>query len=201
MKQNPAIEAAIALTRNPGLLGPMRRQSLPSGVTDLLRLLAEDAPIDRRLRDTLEAYVQNVMLFDGASARRVLGVGADAGRPEMRSHLRLLMMWLHPDRNGSAWRAAFAAKVLAAWRSGAEPPGSVARRGQRSRVRPVRLTWVPLALVPAPAIRQRRSRRWLVLAALLALAIAIPSDGPSRLVAVSHATFTPGPAPAAPLAP
>lgn len=166
----------------------MRRQELPPDVGPVLEALAgTEATIDalaasartdaQSLRDVLANYVQQVMLFHGAAPRRVLGVGAGASRAQMRAHMRLLMIWLHPDRSGGEWRAAFSARVLEAWgavqggEAGASarartapvaiPPVRPASRGSRGsapRTRAVRHPWVQ-----APVARPPRARWALIL--------------------------------------
>ena len=78
-------------------------------------------------------------------------VAPNADRAVIRAHLRLLLTWLHPDKNSSAWHAPFARRVIAAWRqidSGLEdeqPRGWLAHR-------------VPWIASPLEATRQRS--RW-----------------------------------------
>ena len=159
MKHNRALDAAIALSQAPTRSTVMRAQELPTGVNLLLRILVGDADAlsearnltglhDKDLLVIAELYVLKVMLYRGASARRILGVGFGADRREMRQHMGYLLAWLHPDRNPGAWRAAFASRVITAWRS--------VERGQEDQVTPVR----------APvASRLRRSQRvpWIAL--------------------------------------
>ena len=116
MKHNRALDAAIALSRAPTRATAMRVQELPTGVNLLLRILVGDADAlsearnltglrDQDLLVIAELYVLKVMLYRGASARRILGVGFGADRREMRQHMGWLLAWLHPDRNPGAWRA------------------------------------------------------------------------------------------------
>ena len=116
MQANRALDAALALARNPGLAASMRSRPLPSGIPLLLQILADESEValsvaqalrlnERSLRFAVEHYVETVMLFAGAEPARVLGVATDATRAEMRTHLRWLMRWLHPDHNPAAWRS------------------------------------------------------------------------------------------------
>ena len=138
MQANRALDAALALARNPGLATSMQGRPLPSGIPLLLQIVADEADAaggvakafkldERSLRFAVEHYVQTVMLFAGAEPARVLGVEPGASRAQMRIHLRWLMRWLHPDHNPAAWRSAFADRVLTAWR---EDPRLAPSRGQ-----------------------------------------------------------------------
>ena len=87
MQANRALDAALALARNPGLAASMQGRPLPSGIPLLLQILADEADVaggvaqafkldERSLRFAVEHYVQTVMLFAGAEPARVLGVAA-----------------------------------------------------------------------------------------------------------------------------
>jgi hypothetical protein len=162
MYPSPALVAAIALSRAPSLAGVLRTQALPDGVQLLLSILARDPDAAQKARAmtglreaeliaAVELYVLQVMLYPGAPSRRILGVPPNADRAVIRAHLRLLLTWLHPDKNSSAWHAPFARRVIAAWRqidSGLEdeqPRGWLAHR-------------VPWIASPLEATRQRS--RW-----------------------------------------
>jgi hypothetical protein len=127
MSANLALEAALALSRAPNMVRLLRRQPLPMGITLLLQIVAGD---DRALKEAtrltglnendvtavVELYILRVMLFRGASPRRVLGVEDGAERGQTRRHMGYLMGWLHPDKTGNTWRVAFSRRVLEAWR-------------------------------------------------------------------------------------
>ena len=172
MKHNRALDAAIALSQAPTRSTVMRAQELPTGVNLLLRILVGDADAlsearnltglrDKDLLVIAELYVLKVMLYRGAPARRILGVGLGADRREMRQHMGWLLAWLHPDRNPGAWRAAFASRVIAAWRSvdrGQEDQATPVRSPVASRFRRAqRIPWI--ALPPDPAL-SRSAHRW-----------------------------------------
>ncbi len=126
LTRNAALDCALALARTPALASGMRSQALPDGVKGLLGLVAREAgALDQAKRGSgmsggdimaaAELYVQQVMLHPKADSYRALGIGRDCDRNTARTHMRLLMTWLHPDHNENAWRSAFAHRVLAAW--------------------------------------------------------------------------------------
>jgi hypothetical protein len=139
--------------------------------------------------------VQNVLLFNGAPPHRILGVNPGASREDMRTHMRLLMLWLHPDVAGAdAWRTAFAPRVISAWRdvSGgavdatrpAAPAALQVRPAARRRVGAARQYGSPLAWAgqdrgPRPKLRgagawgaRGRLRRLAVASVIASLALA-----------------------------
>src|ERR1700691_6155767 len=172
MNHNRALDAAIALSRAPTRATAMRAQELPTGVNLLLRILVGDADAlgearnltglrDKDLLVIAELYVLKVMLYRGASARRVLGVGFGADRREMRQHMGYLLVWLHPDRTPDAWRAAFTSRVITAWRSvdrGQEDQVSLVRSPVAPRFR--RSQRVPWIALPPDPVFSRSAHRW-----------------------------------------
>jgi len=144
VRHNQAVEAALALSRAPSLARLLRRQPLPTGITLLLQILAGDSQAlneakrltrldENEIIDIVELYIFRVMLFRGASPRRILGAEDGDGRSQIRRHMGYLMAWLHPDKSGNPWRVAFGRRVLEAWRQvnvGTEPlPPTHQRRG------------------------------------------------------------------------
>lgn len=214
MPANPALDAALALARSPTLVHAMRQQPLPAGIATLLRLVAgevdvvDDPIVHATQRSDVhvaaELYVQQVLLYAGAPPHRMLGVSPDASRAEMRTHLRWLMTWLHPDKSGGDWRSAFAGRVLAAWQELSTAPqlatsprvsrpasataGPVAplSKLRPAAVRAPRLPWVIHPLDRKP-VRRRRVAGPVVLVSLclllLALVLSMPGSGPSDLLA------------------
>ena len=122
-----ALDVALGLLRAPALRGELRTRPLPAGMGELLgiasgstdRAHAAAARTGHAQGELLEAsrfYVQQVLLAEGADAYRVLGVARGADHAAIRDHHRLLLRWLHPDRNeGAQWESAFATRVNAAW--------------------------------------------------------------------------------------
>lgn len=122
-----ALEWALALLRAPGERHALRGKPLPAGMDRLLGVAAGTLP--EGLEDTARAfnetqatiqeaaqfYAREVLLFPQADAYRVLGVDAAAPAEQIKSHYRLLQLWLHPDRSDSHGDAVFAARVNHAW--------------------------------------------------------------------------------------
>jgi hypothetical protein len=182
----------MALRRAPRLARVMRSMRLPEGLTFLLQILSgerearvEAQRVTRLDEDAIvsivEFYVLQVMLFRGASSRRILGVEPGAERSQIRRNMVYLMIWLHPDREASPWRVVFARRVLDAWRQierGAEEDGpqqpSAATRTGRQRflipwiaIQPPRAAWVRFPFI---GIWRRLKQRGMVAVTLLVVA-------------------------------
>ena len=126
-----ALLTALQLLRQPASIRALRHAPLPSGVTLLLEVVAEDAAaVERAVRitgwppDTLvEAaafFVEQILFCERADCYRILGASSSASTADLRHHVALLMRWLHPDarahlREGKVDRSVFATKVTAAW--------------------------------------------------------------------------------------
>ena len=167
---NPALESAIALSRAPRLTRVMRSMPLPEGLTFLLQILSgerlalveaqEMTGLDEKvIISIVEFYVLRVMLFRGASSHRILAVEPGVERSQIRRHMGYLMNWLHPDREASTLRVAFARRVLDAWHQieiGAEEDGPQLPSTGTRKGRPLFITpWI--AVRPAQAERVRFS--------------------------------------------
>ena len=178
MRVSPALDAALALARTPALAAVMRAQAVPHGAQDLLRVLAGEADVLSSAKRAAgvrgeivfaaaELYVQQVLLHPGNDAYRMLGLPPNAERALARVHFRLLLSWLHPDKNASAWRSAFTHRVIAAWKEIAaggrerQEPRAIGRSqslspASRGARRNGLLPWVP---VPLPASSKGSSAR------------------------------------------
>jgi hypothetical protein len=199
---NQALEAARALALNPSLAPLMRQANLPADISTLLRFLAGDLPASvftqgdaGKLMDVVERYVIAVMLYPGAAPSRILGVTNGAPRDQARAHMRLLMIWLHPDRAGDTWRAPYSVRVLEAWRHISSAPANIrpadvaSAQVHRPRTRPVRLAWVA-----RPVVKKRRRNTMAALAgpalvALALLAIAVFNNPLRQLAQAAFASY------------
>lgn len=172
----------------PALAAQARQQPLPDGILDVIRIAAgcketleeaarQSGKEPRFINVAAEFYVQQVLLFPTADSHRVLGVRPGAPREEMRTHMRWLMTWLHPDRARADWQTVFARRVLAAWReagsrsSAANPltPTQGGRPPPSSR----RIPWVPHPI----EIRRRKVLKpsFALAAIIVAFALIAPS--------------------------
>jgi hypothetical protein len=218
LARNPALDCALALARTPMLAAGMRSQQLPDGVRTLLSLVArEPGALEqaRRLSGVsgaeimaaAELYVQQVLLHPKADQYRALGLSRDCDRKTARTHMRLLMTWLHPDHNENAWRSAFAHRVLAAWKdvSRAAPSAGdlkAAKSNDACDVSPRavgRLPWVRRPLPPhadhglggKAALTNQRPVRLALASTILLLAQTLPAGATEQdLAADARALLT-----------
>lgn len=191
MLRNRALLVALDLASMPALATQARQQPVPDGVLDVIRIAAgcketlEEAATQsgkepRFVKAAAEFYIQQVLLFSTADNYRILGVRSGAPREQMRTHMRWLMTWLHPDRAQADWQTVFARRVLAAWREAGSAPAAAnslpaAQKKWPSRP-PHRVPWVPRP------IETRRGKILKPSLALAAIIVAIALITPSGLV-------------------
>lgn len=168
-----ALFSALGLASMPSFAQRAGRQPLPAGVLEVIKIAAgceetlrDAAALSGHDPDAVKAaaefYLRHALLFDGADSRRILGADPDAGRDELRLHMRWLMIWLHPDHSQDADRSDLAGRVLEAWREHASAPTpGPAPSEQEARA----------AAPSLPAPSGARGRRRIASALLLSLAI------------------------------
>lgn len=121
-----AIDMALDLARMPAFAPSMSASPLPADVLEVIRIAAESPEACRAaalatgepepvLVEAARFYVQQVLFSAGADCYRVLGIRPDESRASARAHMRWLLQWLHPDRNGG-WDAIYAKRIVKAWR-------------------------------------------------------------------------------------
>lgn len=126
MSRYAAIRSAISLMSVPTQLRAMRAAPLPEGTLLLLGVAANDeAAVNDALqatgrpRETVVAaaafFIEQVLLRPDSDSYRVLGAAPDAPAGELRTHMALLMKWLHPDVHGSEQRVLYVSQVTRAW--------------------------------------------------------------------------------------
>jgi hypothetical protein len=123
-----ALDAALGLLRAPARRTLLRERALPGGMGELVAAAAGSEPALRgaagrtgapreELQEAARFFAQQVMFAEEADAYRVLGSRRGAPDAELRDHHRLLLHWLHPDRQGGvdSWESAFSHRVNWAW--------------------------------------------------------------------------------------
>jgi ketosteroid isomerase-like protein len=118
---------ALALLDRPAALPAARVARFPHDITALIRVVAGDAVTIERaaaatgeseavLREAAEFFLLQVCFTPGIDSYRVLAANRDDATSRIREHYRLLVRWLHPDRNTDAWQTVFLDRVNRAWR-------------------------------------------------------------------------------------
>jgi hypothetical protein len=127
MNGRPALDVAIDLFRRPTAVKEYQTARLPGDVLTVIRIAA-GGEVDtgrfgldheKRVRAIHEAcvfYVQQVLFHPKADAHRLLGLVPGATPADIQMHKRMLLKWLHPDRNPSKWQQALFQRVVDAAR-------------------------------------------------------------------------------------
>jgi len=168
-----AIQAALALFREPARIVDFRERPLPDDVGLIIRIAAgETASINDAADSTEESsatlieasvfYLQQMLFVANGDSYRTLGLSSEAPQEQLREHHRWLMRWLHPDRNPDGWEVVYADRVNAAWQDLKTPQ----RRAEYDERLPVADASFALAVVQAPVLRVRTpppesARPWL----------------------------------------
>lgn len=122
-----AIGQALELVAAPAGLQQARSRDFPEDVTQMLRLVAGDAgtleqaviesnETEESVREAAEFFVLQVCFTPGIDSYRVLAANREDAISRIREHYRLLVRWLHPDRNPDAWQTVYLDRVNKAWR-------------------------------------------------------------------------------------
>jgi hypothetical protein len=158
MAEPHVIDLALDLTRMPALARSSGVPAIPANIIELMRIAAGspeacEAAVARTGEPTqvvIEAarfYLQQILLRPDADCYRVLGIAPTASRATARNHMRWLLEWLHPDRNKNSWDAAYAERVLKAWREVSVSDGPLTKpspaRGRKRKTGRVNGVWVP----------------------------------------------------------
>lgn len=120
------VNLALTLLGAPDQLAAIRRERLPDDLRLLLRIVAADTDAiatatrltgasEATVREAASLFVQQVLLDSDGDSYRVLGVNPDAADLRIREHHRLLLRWLHPDRNRDGWESIHVYRVNGAW--------------------------------------------------------------------------------------
>jgi hypothetical protein len=126
MSRRQAIDIALDALAKPGIAAFLSAGPLPDGLKCLLRIVAEGEWRDaatahayrthgpEAVRAASAAFLSEVLFARQTDPYRVLGLPQGASLGEVREHKRLLLKWLHPDRNPDAVERELLSRVIAA---------------------------------------------------------------------------------------
>ena len=176
LRRPHAIEMALDLARMPGLARSSVGVALPPHIIEIMRVaagspnacqeaVAATGEPARVLVDAARFYLQQVLFRPDADCYRVLGLAPGASRTIARSHMRLLLQWLHPDRNSNL-DAVYAERVIKAWRevsalSGETQPQSSETAARQAGGFIFRPPWIQYPMKNRPR-RSWRAFAWLL---------------------------------------
>ena len=119
-----ALDQALLLQKQPALAVAFKQAALPDGMPTLIRLasdeggrrkdLAQLVGMDEiQLQSAATEYLLQICLYPGSNDFRVLGLNSASDMKAAKEHHRLLLKWLHPDRNPD--NQILAGRVNQAW--------------------------------------------------------------------------------------
>ncbi len=121
---HPALRTAVNLYRQPSLARSLEKKGLPQGMAELLgvvstaddssQLADELGSSPSELRAACILFLQTVVFYQGASDSRLLALPENFNSAQLRDHKRLLLKWLHPDRNHNSWESKLFLRVQSA---------------------------------------------------------------------------------------
>ena len=120
-----ALRNAVTLYRQPVQARSLERQALPEGIAQLLRIAAEGEATAAQfsaaagsspseLHAAAIFYLQTIVFHHSASDARLLALSTPIDQARLKDHKRLILKWLHPDRNHNSWESKLFLRVQAA---------------------------------------------------------------------------------------
>jgi hypothetical protein len=176
VSRRQAIDIALDALAKPEVTSFLSVGPLPEGLKVVLRIVAEgewrDAATEHvyskhsaeTVRAASAAFLATVLFGRKTDPYRALGLPPGASLGEVREHKRLLLKWLHPDRNPEATEQAHLAKVIAAAEAieggrGEHVDGSGDRSGDAQQARRMRARAPrPQKAAPARNAMQRQGQ-------------------------------------------
>jgi hypothetical protein len=126
VSRRQAIDIALDALAKPEIASFLAAGPLPKGVKVLLRIVADGEWRDaatahvykthspEMVRSASAAFLAEVLFARQTDPYRALGLPSGASLQDVREHKRLLLKWLHPDRNPDAKEQGYLAKVIEA---------------------------------------------------------------------------------------
>ena len=119
------LKSAIALYRQPLLARRMESAKLPGGMGQVLRVAAggldhaeiysaECGASAKEIYESALFFLRTVVMHQNASDARVLALYEPIDVEQLRNHKRLMLKWLHPDRNHNSWESKLFLRVKTA---------------------------------------------------------------------------------------
>lgn len=159
MARRQAIDIAIDAREKKTSSSLLSVGPLPEGVKDLLRIVAEGewrststehvyrTHDKEAIRAASSAFLAAALFHRKADPYRIMGLTPDATHDEIRENKRLLLKWLHPDRNPAPAAKSHLARVLEA-----------AEAIEEGRAKPAAPDLPPTIVVKPRAKRSRRAK-------------------------------------------
>lgn len=163
MSRRHAIDLAIEARTRQERASLLSVGPLPEGVKSLLRIVAEGEWRDHEtehayrrhspeeIRAASASFLAAVLFSARSDPYRVLGLAPEARPEDVRENKRLLLKWLHPDRNPAPQEREYLGRVIEAAEA-IETGRATAAPGSRGGARP------PTIVVPPRAKPTRKPR-------------------------------------------
>jgi hypothetical protein len=127
MSDSEALKAALDLFHLPSRARTMRASPPPNGTKLLLRLAIGDTDAINEavlltgrpacaVRQAAIFFIEQILLDPDSDEYRTLGLEPTATMSELRTHMALLLKWLHPDLSSNDDRSIMARRVIRAWK-------------------------------------------------------------------------------------
>jgi hypothetical protein len=187
-RQAHGIELALDLARMPSLARADVQAPIPANILEIIGIAAENEQACESaavltgepiaiLVESARFYLQYLLFRPDADCYRILGVRPGASKATARTHMRLLMKWLHPDRNDGIY-AVYAQRVMRAWREFAGAENAVVPLEQSATARANfyggrssrRVPWIK---IPKQERKKTHRRFWLSFSAVLVVLAAL----------------------------
>jgi hypothetical protein len=122
----------------PSLFRSSSSMALPDDISHVIKVASGDEEACRLaasmtgerssvLVEATRLYLKQILFRPDADCFRVLGISPGAPKSLARDHLRLLLIWLHPDLNRDG-DSIFANRVVGAWNEYSRNPNARAKK-------------------------------------------------------------------------
>lgn len=191
-----AMEQVFILQNNPDAIYDMRQAPLPEGISTLMRLASSSGDLLNDVSqtlaieaDVLHRYISDYLVamcfYANAQPERILGLNNAKNIPLAKEHHRLLLKWLHPDKNPDF--KIYAEQVNQAW-AWLKIQDSQQSKPVTHAVKVPEVTKVPIRTTHHIPIRNSRFPLFLMVLSAIAAVLLLVSYWPDNSVYVSGAS-------------